>query len=97
MDSENSSLSVVDGVEIRTDPDGSMHFRPVEEDRKLPPETYVRDDRSWWQKLSDWWNGIPVKPYVKVRDLADPFGDRTDPDAGSDGKTGVEVGIKISF
>ena len=52
--------------------------------------------------MCDWWNDAPVKPYVKVRDLADPTGKRRSADsdnidAGSDGKNAVEVGLKISF
>jgi len=34
---------------------------------------------------------------VKIRDLANPFNDRTDIDAGSDGKNGIEAGIRIKF
>jgi len=85
-----------DGVRITTYSDGSQHFESIE---KSKPTIEV-DNRSWWQKLKDWWNNAPVTPYVKVRDLADPFGDRKangDPDAGCDGATGVEVGIKIKF
>lgn len=40
---------------------------------------------------------LDIKPYVKVRDLANPIGNRKDIDVGSDKKSSVEVGIKISF
>lgn len=92
---EKVVVSVIekDGVRITTYKDGSQHFESIKEKKPI-----VEDTRSWWQKLKDWWNDAPVKPYVKVRDLADPFGDRKenidDIDAGSDGKNGVEIGIK---
>jgi len=42
-----------------------------------------------------------IKPYVKLRNLADPFGDRkldcSDIDVGSDSATAAEIGIRISF
>lgn len=47
--------------------------------------------------LKDILEKITAMLYVKGRDLADPFGKRTDPDAGSDGKPAVEVGLKIDF
>lgn len=84
---------VKDGIKITTYKDGSQHFESVDK----PKQTIEVDNRSWWQKLKDWWNDAPVTPYVKVRDLADPFGGRDDPDKGSDGKSAVEVGIKIKF
>lgn len=88
---------IKDGIKITTYKDGSQHFELVDY-----PEIEIKTDyRSWWQRLKDWWNGTSIKPYVKVRDLADPFEDRKnnpdDIDAGSDGATGAEIGIKISF
>ena len=42
-----------------------------------------------------------MKPYAKVRDLADPLWKRhesiDDMDVGSDGKMAVEVGLKVDF
>lgn len=98
MSTETNSLSVIDGVKIWTDENGTTHFQPVDEPKS---ETIYIDDRSWWQKVKDWWNDAPVRPYIKIRDLADPFGDRrNDPfdlDAGSDGKNAAEIGIQIRF
>ena len=54
----------------------------------------VRSKRSWWQKVCDWWNDAPVKPYVKVRNLSDPFGDKNY--EGGTHKC-IEGGVKISF
>ena len=95
MSTETNSLSVIDGVKIWTDENGTTHFEPVEQ----PKPTITVDNRSWWKKLKDWWNDVPVKPYIKKRDLSDPFGDRkNDPfDDGSGGKSATEIGIKISF
>lgn len=87
------SISVINDVKVTEDEFGNMHFEPVEQ----PKPTIAVDSRSWWQKLKDWWNDAPVTPYVKIRDLADPFDDRDDPDKGSDGKTAAEIGIRISF
>lgn len=94
--SESNSLSVIDGVKVWTDEEGITHFKPVDEPKTEPP-AIEHNNRSWLGKLVDWWKGAPVKPYIKIRDLADPFGDRTDPDAGSDGAKGAKIGIKISF
>ena len=88
---------MINGVKIIEDGDVT-HFVPVEQ-----PEDSKRQEqpKGVWQKLLDWWNGLTVRPYAKVRDLADPFGDRVnnpdDIDAGSDGKKGYEIGIQISF
>lgn len=85
---------VINGVKVTEDGDVT-HFVPVENTEKH--EAPKKQDAGFFGKVKDWWNGLWIKPYVKVRDLADPFGDRTDPDAGSDGKSGVEVGIRIDF
>ena len=81
---------IIDGIRITTDDNGNQHFEPVE---KSKPAIIV-DDRSWWQKLCDWWNDAPVTPYIKKRDLSDPFGDKN-----YDGGThkAWEAGIKIKF
>lgn len=97
MQKKEVKIEILDNVKIITFDDGSQQFTPVEQ----PKPTIEVDNRSWWQKLYDWWNDAPVKPYVKIRDLADPTGSRVsdidDRDASCDGKNAVEVGIKISF
>ena len=82
-------LSVINNVKIETDENGNQHFTPIEQ-----PKSSVVDNRSWWQKVCDWWNDAPVKPYVKVRNLSDPFGDKH-----YEGGThnAIEAGVKISF
>ena len=82
-------LSVINNVKIETDENGNQHFTPIEQ-----PKPSAVDNRSWWQKVCDWWNDAPVKPYVKVRNLSDPFGDKH-----YEGGThnAIEAGVKISF
>lgn len=96
---QTNGLSVINGVQVWTDGNGITHFKPVDAGGKT--EIIYIDDRPWWRKLYDWWKDAPVRPYAKIRDLADPFGDRrNDPDdydAGSDGKTAGEIGIQIKF
>jgi len=82
--------------DVRVTEDGDVtHFVPVEDAEKKTEQE--KQDTGFFSRVKNWWNGLWIKPYVKVRDLADPFGDRTDPDAGSDGKSAVEVGIRIDF
>ncbi len=85
-----NDISILNNVKIVTDENGNQHFTPIEQ----PKPTITIDNRSWWQKLYDWWNNAPVKPYTKIRDLSDPFGDKN-----YEGGThkAAEVGIKISF
>ena len=82
-----SSLSVIDGVEVVDDGD-VMTFRPVEKPDEKP------DARSWLRKALDWFAGSAVRPYVKVRDLGDPFGDRP---SGGGSARGIEAGVKVGF
>lgn len=50
-----------------------------------------------FRRIINWFKGGNVVPCVKIRDVSNPFRDRTDIDAGSDGAVGVEVGLKIKF
>lgn len=72
-----------------------------EEALKLTDEELAScfDERSTWQKVIDWWNGLPIRPYARVKDLSDPAGSRKDDpfDNGSGGKRAGEIGISISF
>lgn len=88
--------TIDDGVRIIEYSDGSTVFKPID---MGPPKIKV-DERSWWQKVKDWWNDSPVTPYVGVRDLSDPFDElKDDPSChdGSGSKHAVEVGIRIKF
>ena len=83
-------VETIRNVEITTYTDGSQRFRSID----TPNPQLLPDNRSWFQKLCDWWNDAPVTPYVKVRDHSDPFGDK-----GYEGGTakGIEAGIRIKF
>ena len=84
-----NDISVIDGVKIETDENGNQHFTFVEQSKP----TTVIDDRSWWQKIYDWWNDSPVKPYIKTKDL----NNGPDTDGENTPHTAIEAGIKISF
>lgn len=97
----------IDGVDIIED--GNVtHFTisedvKKEEERKRQEELdkKAKEPTSFWGKIVNWFKTSKVTPYVKIRDLADPFGDRInnpdDIDAGSDGINAAEIGIKIKF
>lgn len=84
------SEKISDNIKITEYSDGSMTFEPIEV-KKV----------SFFQKIINWFKKHEVKPYIKQRDLADPFGDRKkddfDMDVGSDGKKYTEIGIEIKF
>lgn len=56
-------------------------------------------DKNAQQKFEEWLENLHVKPYIKCRDLSDPFDDRKNDvfDDGSGSKKGLEIGIKFSF
>ena len=70
----------------------------VPEDDTFKPE---QKPSGFFARLLDWFRKSPVTPYAKIRDTADPAGERRndwmDQDAGSDGKIAGEIGIKIKF
>lgn len=92
MNEEVKQNRVINGVEIIEDGDVT-HFVPVKEEKKIEP---LVDNRGWLQRLIDWWNDAPVKPYVKVRDPSNPVGINNGEDHGSK-QLGAEVGIRIDF
>lgn len=88
--------SIVDGVRIVEYSDGKTVFTPIE----IPASTKQEKSLNWWDKLCNWFRKHEVKPYIKQRDLSDPFGDlKKDPSKhdGSGSLKGTEIGIKISF
>ena len=85
-----ADISVINNVQVTEDENGNMHFEPVKEQQK-PIEV---DTRSTFQKICDWWNSLLVKPYVKSRNMSDPFEDRNT-ECGE--RKAIEVGIKMSF
>lgn len=56
-------------------------------------------DKNAQQKFEEWLENLHVKPYIKCRDLSDPFDARKNDvfDDGSGSKKGLEIGIKFSF
>lgn len=90
----NLSVEIIDGVKITTDENGNQKFESID-----TKEIVVETKLSLWQKIKNWWNNVDIKPYAKIRDLSDPFGDRKkDPfDDGSGSKKAAEIGIKITF
>lgn len=77
---EIESVVVDGGVEITTYNDGSESFRPVEKtDVKNKVEKgFLKRHRP--------------RPYVKIRNLSDPFGKE-----GVPGKIGYEFGLRFDF
>lgn len=86
-----TSISVVNDVKIIDDGNGNMHFEPVEHEEK---QTEQSEECSVFQKLFNWWKSSPIVPYMKRRDLSDPFDDRNT-DGGH--KNAIEVGVKLKF
>lgn len=76
--------------------DGSTHFEPIEMEVEQ-----CKKEIGFFKKIINWFKKHEVKPYIKSRDLADPFGDRKnnpdDIDAGCDGVKATEIGIEIKF
>ena len=91
--------TIINGVKVIEYDDGTTHFEPIEE---LKPEIPKKQEpEGFFAKIWNWFTTSDVTPYVKSRDLADPFGDRKndseDIDAGSDGKQSIEVGLRFRF
>lgn len=88
MDNNKNIISteISNGVKITTFDDGSQQFECVEQ-------------KSFWQKIKSWWKNVKIKPYAKIRDLADPIGKRKEEpfDDGSGSKKAAEIGISIEF
>ena len=85
-----ADIPVINNVQVTEDENGNMHFEPIKEQQK-PIEV---DTRSTFQKICDWWNSLLVKPYIKSRNMSDPFEDRN---TESGERKAIEVGIKVSF
>jgi len=83
---------IINGVEVTEDGDTTHFVIHDEEQRKEQ-----KNDEGLLKRIWNWLVKHDAKPYVKIRDLADPFGDREDSDAGCDGKNCIEAGVKIRF
>lgn len=108
-DKTRVSVTESDGVRITSilDENGeviSSRFEVIEDGEKDEPEKKEKDlspkekeECGFFAGLVKWYRNLRVKPYAKIRDLADPFKDREDADAGSDGRNAAEIGIRVDF
>ena len=91
---------IINNIEITTDENGNQHFKILDLNNDNIQLKNKRSE-SFWQKIKNWWNNSNAQPYIKVRDLGDPLNNRKnnplDQNAGSDGKKGIEIGIKFDF
>ena len=87
------------GEYVVTDHGNGLSTITVPEDPE-PPRGDT-EPSGFFARLLRWFKKSPIKPYVKIRDMADPTGDRRrnpdDMDVGGDGRPAGEIGIKISF
>lgn len=85
-----------DGIKITEYDDGTTIFKPV----SMPVKIKEDNDKSFWQKIKNWWKTSDVKPYAKIRDLSDPYDklkNETFEHDGSGSKNAIEIGVKVSF
>ena len=63
-----NDISVINNVEMTYDEStGITHFAPIED--KAPTQRRHAEEKDWLQSLKDWYNGLFIKPYAKVRDF----------------------------
>ena len=87
-----NDISVINNVEMTYDEStGITHFAPIE-DKALPQKKHS-EEKDWLQSLKDWYDGLFIKPYVKVRD----FNNGKDTNGENASQLGVEAGIRIDF
>jgi len=94
--------TIDDGVKITEYSDGTTIFEAIKEPISTEP-----DMRNILQKAVDWYKGLKVKPYIKIKDLNEPekkrwwddscqeFVDHCEPNGKE--KPMVIVGLKIDF
>ena len=92
------SETTVNGCRVIDKGNGLSAFVPIEHVDASKDED---QPRGFFATILSWFKKSPVKPYAKVRDLADPLWKRhesiDDIDVGCDGKMAVEVGLKVDF
>ena len=87
-----NDISVINNVEMTYDEStGITHFAPIED--KVLPQKKHSEEKDWLQSLKDWYDGLFIKPYVKVRD----FNNGKDTNGENASQLGVEAGIRIDF
>lgn len=89
------SVTVENGVEITTYKDGSMTFRTLDgrtsdKNRNADCENGKKNEKG---KKRGFFKRHRVRPYVKMRNLSDPFGKSQE----GGGKRGYEFGIRFDF
>lgn len=101
MEDNIQKEAIIDGCIVIDKGNGLSSFVPCDDCCSKKDEHTVDEPIGFFVRLLNWLKKSPVKPYVKVRDLADPLwkrrGDPDDIDAGSDGKSTVEAGIEVEF
>lgn len=87
-----NDISVINNVKMTYDESTEItHFAPIE-DKSLPQKKHS-EEKNWLQSLKDWYDGLFIKPYVKVRD----FNNGKDTNGDNASQLGVEAGIRIDF
>ena len=85
---ENNKKQIINGVEVIEDGE-ITHFKPIDK------PTVKEEKKSLWQRFISWCKRHSVRPYVKIRNLADPIDSESN--SGEGGKPGIETGIKVEF
>ncbi len=83
---------IINGVEVTEDGD-ITHFKPIDNPNVLE-KVQPKKDEGFFSKIFNWFKTSDVTPYVKRRNLSDPFNDKNYDDGC---KNGYEIGIKIKF
>lgn len=87
-----NEISVINNVEMTYDEStGITHFATIED--KAPHQRKHAEEKDWLQSLKDWYDGLFIKPYVKVHD----FNNGKDTNGENTPQLGVEAGIRIDF
>lgn len=96
---EKKSEVIIDGCRVIDKGNGLSSFVPC--DGGCGKQADEDEPIGFFARVLKWFKTSKVTPYAKVKDLADPLWKRHDDiddrDVGSNGKTAVEVGIKVKF
>lgn len=84
---------IINGVEV-TDDGEVTRFRPIDNPKPVENLQPKKEEGGFFTKIFNWFKTSNVTPYVKCRNLSDPFGDKNY-EGGC--KSGYEIGIKIKF
>lgn len=101
MEENTQKEVIIDGCKVIDKGNGLSSFVQCDDGCSKKDEPIVDEPIGFFARLFNWFKTSSVKPYVKIRDLADPLWKRRDDpddrDVGSDGKNAIEVGIKVEF